>query len=315
MTKLFRFLFFCALTVATVFAISSCAHDKHRPADPVKENEVAATCLNGSYDEVIYCERCGDEISRKTKRVSAVASHTVENGVCTHCDNVICSEGLELQLNLDGVSYTLIGIGTCDDEDIFVGFYNALPVTRIAENALYNCTEIKSVTLGEGVTAIPHNAFKGCTSLEALSIPSTVTRINLSSFLYCTALKSITVDSANEAYKSIDGNLYTKDGSCLLQYAIGKTDTSFVILDGVTSIGDEAFASCANLISVTISDTVQGIGGWAFFNCTSLKNIKYRGTKEMWESVYKDAHWDFWYEDYGSYEKINYTITYNYTGK
>ena len=37
----------------------------HEESDPERENEVAATCLTaGSYDEVIYCRICGEEISR-----------------------------------------------------------------------------------------------------------------------------------------------------------------------------------------------------------------------------------------------------------
>ena len=37
----------------------------HTNGEPVKENEVAATCkAAGGYDEVIYCTVCGDEISR-----------------------------------------------------------------------------------------------------------------------------------------------------------------------------------------------------------------------------------------------------------
>ncbi|MBQ1521607.1 MAG: hypothetical protein IIZ74_02495, partial [Erysipelotrichaceae bacterium] len=48
----------------------------HKPADPVKENEVAATCTKeGSYDEVVYCSVCGTELSREHKTVSALG-HT-----------------------------------------------------------------------------------------------------------------------------------------------------------------------------------------------------------------------------------------------
>ena len=44
----------------------------HKPADPVKENEVAATCTKeGSYDEVVYCSVCHEELSREHKTVTA----------------------------------------------------------------------------------------------------------------------------------------------------------------------------------------------------------------------------------------------------
>ncbi len=46
---------------------------EHKPGDPVRENEVPATCYaGGSYDEVIYCsvEGCGAEISRITNPIN-----------------------------------------------------------------------------------------------------------------------------------------------------------------------------------------------------------------------------------------------------
>ena len=45
----------------------------HTPANAVRENEVAATCENnGSYDEVVYCSVCGEELSRETKTIPAL---------------------------------------------------------------------------------------------------------------------------------------------------------------------------------------------------------------------------------------------------
>ena len=44
----------------------------HAPAEAVRENESAATCvLAGSYDSVIYCSRCGEELSREKVTVDA----------------------------------------------------------------------------------------------------------------------------------------------------------------------------------------------------------------------------------------------------
>ena len=59
----------------------------HDPGEPVKENEIAATCTEpGSYDEVVYCSVCNAEISRTTKSIpvtghkpaEAVKENTVE---------------------------------------------------------------------------------------------------------------------------------------------------------------------------------------------------------------------------------------------
>ena len=43
---------------------------EHIPAEAVRENEVAATCCAaGSYDEVIYCSVCHEEVSREPKTI------------------------------------------------------------------------------------------------------------------------------------------------------------------------------------------------------------------------------------------------------
>ena len=39
-----------------------------------------------------------------------------------------------------------------------------------------------------------------------------------------------------------------------------------VIEEGVTSIGNSAFAYCRGLISITIPDSVTSIGEWAFYD-------------------------------------------------
>ena len=64
----------------------------HTPADPVRENEVTATCTHeGSYDEVVYCRECEEQISRTTitipKAAHTPAAPVRENEVtatCTH---------------------------------------------------------------------------------------------------------------------------------------------------------------------------------------------------------------------------------------
>lgn len=49
---------------------------------------------------------------------------------------------------------------------------------------------------------------------------------------------SISVDKDNPTYKSIDGDLYTKDGKTLLVLAAGKRKSTLVIPDGVSSISE-----------------------------------------------------------------------------
>lgn len=51
----------------------------HTPAQAVKENEVAATVkAEGSYDSVIYCSACGEELSRDTVKTDKLPETKIE---------------------------------------------------------------------------------------------------------------------------------------------------------------------------------------------------------------------------------------------
>ena len=91
----------------------------------------------------------------------------------------------------------------------------------------------------------------------------------------------------NNYYKSIDGNLYSKDGAKLIQYAIGKKQNEFVIPDSVTNIGPYAFNNCTNLTNVIIPDSVTNIEHSAFNNCTNLTIYC--------ESTSKPIGWDYYW--------------------
>ena len=134
-------------------------------------------------------------------------------------------------------------------------------------------SKIKSITIEEGVTNIGDYAFEGCTALTSVVIGDSVTDIGSYAFYGCSSLTSIEVSENNTAHCDIDGNLYTKDKKTLVQYATGKTDTSFVIPNGVTTISNYAFYSCDSLTSVVIPDSVTTIGNGAFRDCTSLTSV------------------------------------------
>ncbi len=85
----------------------------------------------------------------------------------------------------------------------------------------------------------------------------------------CSNLTDIIVDSKNSSYCSIDGILYDKEASVLINCP-GKKEREPTIPDSVTAIGDNAFSFCAGLTSVTIPSSVKTIGNEAFSACTGL---------------------------------------------
>ena len=141
------------------------------------------------------------------------------------------------------------------------------------------------LTLPEGITEIYNDAFSGCSSLTSITLPNSVTNIGNSAFENCSSLVEILVEESNTSFKSIDGDLYTKDGKTFIQYAQGKKQTSFALAEGVTSIGERAFSGCSSLTSITLPNSVTSIGDWAFEVCSSLTQVNYKGTEEQWNKI------------------------------
>ena len=146
-------------------------------------------------------------------------------------------------------------------------------VTSIDKHAFAYCRKLTNITIPDSVTSIDKHAFAYCSKLTDVTIPDGVTTIGVDVFYNCNSLTDITVGENNVAYQSINGNLYTKDGLKLIQYAIGKTATEFSIPNSVTSIENDAFFDGDNLINITIPDSVTSIGNYAFYHCDGLTNI------------------------------------------
>ena len=182
------------------------------------------------------------------------------------------SAGLEYELNNDETGYILTGIGECTDTNVIIpSTHEGLPVVAIGDRALHSCSSFTSISIPDSITYIGEDAFAYCTSLVRITIPESVVFIGKSPFFRCSSLISIDVDRNNSYYMSIDGNLYSKDGKTLIQYAIGKTDVSFIVPDDVTVI-ERAFSGC-NLASITIHDNVTSIARFTFSHCSNLVSI------------------------------------------
>jgi hypothetical protein len=90
--------------------------------------------------------------------------------------------------------------------------------------------------------------------------------------LSCTSLTNITVDPLNSTFSSVDGVLFNRSQTTLVQYPSGKLG-GYTIPNGVTKIGDDAFGGCSGLTSVTVPNSVTSIEDYAFNQCSSLTDI------------------------------------------
>jgi len=104
-------------------------------------------------------------------------------------------------------------------------------------------------TIPDSVTSVKDDAFYNCSSLTSVTVGSNVKNIGETAFSVCTSLTAISVDPQNLYYASINGALFNKDLTELIQ--------------------------CPSAFSgqFTIPDSVTFIRRWAFYNCVSLTAI------------------------------------------
>ncbi len=214
----------------------------------VIDQMVNATCTSTGLTEGSHCSVC-NEVIKAQEKIKKL-NHNYIDGICTLCNKKV-SVGLNYTLNSDGSSYVVTGIGTCRDLEIVIPeIYNKLPVEEIAKGAFDDYKDLKSIIIPSSIEQIGNGVFSNCINLE-----------------------NIEIDVNNKTYKSIDGNLYSIDDEILIQYALGKKDTSFIIPDGVERIFPFAFTNSANLESIEISNSVRSIEYYAFQNCSRLTTV------------------------------------------
>ena len=165
-------------------------------------------------------------------------------------------------------------------------------VTAIGDRAFEDCTNLTQINFAEGsnLKTIGEYAFIYCDSLETINIPASVTNLGYGLFYNDNAIKEVNVESGNENYKSIDGVLFNKDGTELIFYPDGKTDSSYTIPNGVKTIDANAFYGCENLTKLTIPASVEYIGYDAFTNCKNIKDLCYLGTEEQSYKIYFEGY-------------------------
>lgn len=144
---------------------------------------------------------------------------------------------------------------------------------------MFSCKFLfRKFNYNDNLTTIYSEALRGCTNLKTISIGKGVSFISDTWVNECYYLEMIYVDLDNPFYKDQNGVLFDISGESLLHFPASNSQTFYVIDHNVKKINYHAFDSCLQLQYVVIPTSVDVIEYQAFVDASFtiiLKDFKY----------------------------------------
>ncbi|WP_165043231.1 leucine-rich repeat domain-containing protein [Adlercreutzia sp. ZJ138] len=174
-------------------------------------------------------------------------------------------------------------------------------VTRLADGAFEDCTDVECVVLPSTLERVGNRAFKGCTSLTSIKLPESVHVVGKDAFLGCSSLTRATLPSSLTA---IPATMFSR---CLkLEHVDGAENATSIGLGAfrscakirsidmfacVTTIGKDAFCGCTGLAELTLPETLTNIGDEVFRGCNGLRAVTLPdGLKHLGKNLFRDCY-------------------------
>lgn len=152
-------------------------------------------------------------------------------------------------------------------------------IATVGNSCFANCSQLMAVTIEEGVQSLGDSCFAGNTfMLKKVEIPASVTYIGEQAF-YINAwqtygnLQRIDVDPNNRSYTSVDGVLYDKAMTRLMQCP-GRFVGELIIPEGVTATADYSISHCSDITRVVVPSTMQRLGEFFLNNSPRVTELE-----------------------------------------
>ena len=174
--------------------------------------------IDGESERV--CSVCHYKESQSIAALSHTVGDWIIQGNEKHFPCIYCGISLKTEIldtfseNLEIIYGAVLGMGGCTDKEIVIPAkydnYDVyligeqafeysdiesiiLPdsVKTIKEDAFYQCSQLKIVHWGSGITSIENKAFSKCINLNTIRLPDSLTTIGVCAFAQCNSLKSV----------------------------------------------------------------------------------------------------------------------------
>lgn len=163
-------------------------------------------------------------------------------------------------------------------------------VWDIGDNAFSGCVSLESVDFPKNLEYIGESAFEECSNLRTIKLPDNLTLIGNRAF-YLTSLESVTIPQkvnyiGEEAFArnfNLESLTFAHTDKSTVQLSIRDRAfedcymlTTVNLPKCLTNLGDEVFASCGSLESVSMP-LIRDWGRGTFQNCDKLKSFTFSG--------------------------------------
>ena len=213
------------------------------------------------------------------KTVSAIGGWSLASG-CNKVEEIVLPDTVSI---LEEEAFAgLMGmdrISVSEDNPYFVVSDNAL-YSKDKKKLYWVSPKAKEFQIPNGVEWIGYYTFLKDSLVESIYISD---EVNLASdgvsvyslasniFGECANLKRFVVSGTHPYYKTSEGVLYSKDGKKLLLVPRNYGKDTFIVPEGVTEIGSEAFWNCTGIREILFSDSVESLSAYSFKGCTGLQ--------------------------------------------
>ena len=158
-------------------------------------------------------------------------------------------------------------------------------LASIETYAFSGCGALSEVTFSDSLKSVAYGAFHDCDSITVVNIGKNVTSFGVAVFSGCDMLTAINVDAENKNYVSVDGVLFNKAMTTLMQYPSAKSGEEYSIPETVTTLDSYSFFANQSLKNIALPKSVTTIGTDCFESGVLLEHIKYAGSEADFANV------------------------------